>query len=183
MSLFPAYFGARKRADEDPAPVTEPENETRADIFNLIPPRASDKYERPDKPEKPATSEKIEAPEKVEGRNVHAVSAMDLSRLSIDNDDRLYWDGKPVEVRRRLMMSRPGGGRERHRVLHPGCGDRLGDPGHCDLERLGVPHRLDKPMRDSCPRRAGAEATPRHSGLTTATRSVAKQLASVRHRR
>jgi hypothetical protein len=102
MSLFPAYFGARKHADEDPAPATEPDNESRADIFNLIPPRASDKYKRPDKPEKSAASEKIEAPE---GRNVHAVSAMDLTRLSIDNDGRLYWDGKPVEVRRRLMMS------------------------------------------------------------------------------
>ncbi len=106
MSLFPAYFGARKRADEDPAPATEPDNESRADIFNLIPPRATDKYERPDKPEKSATPEKIETPEKVEGRNVHAVSAMDLTRLSIDSDGRLYWDGKPVEVRRRLMMSR-----------------------------------------------------------------------------
>ena len=31
---------------------------------------------------------------------------MDLTRLSIDNDGRLYWDGKPVEVRRRVMMSR-----------------------------------------------------------------------------
>ena len=106
MSLFPAYFGARKRADEDPAPVTEPQSESRADIFNLIPPRASDKYERPDKPEKPAALEKIETPEKVQGRNVHPVSAMDLTRLSIDNDGRLYWDGKPVEVRRRLMLSR-----------------------------------------------------------------------------
>ena len=30
----------------------------------------------------------------------------DLSRLSIDYDGRLYWDGKPVEVRRRISMSR-----------------------------------------------------------------------------
>ena len=30
----------------------------------------------------------------------------DLSRLSIDRDGRLYWDGKPVEVRRRISMSR-----------------------------------------------------------------------------
>jgi hypothetical protein len=30
----------------------------------------------------------------------------DLSRLSIDSDGRLYWDGKPVEVRRRISMSR-----------------------------------------------------------------------------
>jgi hypothetical protein len=104
MSLFPAYFGARKRANEDAAPAEpELENESRADVFNLIPPRASEKYERP---EKTATPEKIETPGKAEGRNVHSVNAMDLTRLSIDNDGRLYWDGKPVEVRRQLMMSR-----------------------------------------------------------------------------
>jgi len=111
MSLFPAYFGARKGSDEDsaPPPAPEPESESRADVFNLIPPRASDKYERLEKPAKPEKSEKlekVEAPETAEGRNVRAVNTMDLSRLSIDNDGRLYWDGKPVEVRRRLMMSR-----------------------------------------------------------------------------
>jgi hypothetical protein len=31
--------------------------------------------------------------------------AMDLSRLSIDNNGHLYWDGKPVEVRRRVALS------------------------------------------------------------------------------
>ena len=105
MSLFPAYFGARKRVNEDSAPATEPEseNESRADIFNLIPPRASEKYERP---AKAAVPEKIETLDKPDGHNVHAVNAMDLTRLSIDNDGRLYWDGKPVEVRRRLTMSR-----------------------------------------------------------------------------
>ncbi len=30
----------------------------------------------------------------------------DLSRLSIDHDGRLYWDGKPVETHHRLSMSR-----------------------------------------------------------------------------
>jgi hypothetical protein len=103
MSLFPAYFGPRKRADEDAAPASEPENESRADIFNLIPPTATEKYERPDKAAAPETAG---APEQPQGRNVHAVNAMDLTRLSIDNDGRLYWDGKPVEVRRQLMMSR-----------------------------------------------------------------------------
>ena len=44
-------------------------------------------------------------PEK-KGRNVHGLAAADLTRLSIDNDGRLYWDGKPVEVRRRIQMSR-----------------------------------------------------------------------------
>ncbi len=34
-------------------------------------------------------------------------AGMDLTRLSIDEDGRLYWDGKPVEVRRRVTMSRP----------------------------------------------------------------------------
>ena len=97
MSLFPAYFGARKPAPDDLMPPAPPEDESRADIFNLIPPEASEKYERPAKPETAV------APAVDSG---HAVGAMDLSRLSIDNDGRLYWDGKPVEVRRRLMMSR-----------------------------------------------------------------------------
>ena len=103
MRLLPAYFGARKRVDDDQAPPTEPGDQSRADIFNLIPPRASEKYERPEKPEK---TDKPDAPEKIEGRNVHAVNTMDLTRLSIDNDGRLYWNGKPVEVRRRITMSR-----------------------------------------------------------------------------
>ena len=106
MSLFPAYFGARKRPDEEPAPTSEPEDESRADVFNLIPPRASDKYERPKGLETPSKAEVIEPPAKAEGRNIHPATAMDLTRLSIDNDGRLYWDGKPVEVQRRLMMSR-----------------------------------------------------------------------------
>lgn len=100
MSLFPAYFG-RKRPDDVPAPPPEPEDETRADVFNLIPPSANDKYERP----KDAVPAVIEPPAP-QGRNVHTVNTMDLTRLSIDNDGRLYWDGKPVEVRRQLTMSR-----------------------------------------------------------------------------
>ena len=107
MSLFPAYFGARKRPDdEQPAPAAEPENESRAEIFNLIPPQATEKYERP-KDTKPATTEKPAGQsEKTEGRNIRPATAVDLSRLSIDEAGQLYWDGKPVEVRRRLMMSR-----------------------------------------------------------------------------
>lgn len=33
-------------------------------------------------------------------------TGLDLARLSIDDVGRLYWDGKPVEVRRRLTLSR-----------------------------------------------------------------------------
>ena len=133
MSLLPAFFGARKRADEDQAPVSEPETsrerEPRDDeAFSLVPPRASDDHgdridrldrldridrldrlAKSDRPERTEAAEKVhkpEKPKKVEGRNVRGLGVTDLSRLSIDNDGRLYWDGKPVEVRRRLMMSR-----------------------------------------------------------------------------
>src|SRR5262249_14965888 len=41
-----------------------------------------------------------------QGRNIHTIGISDLIRLSIDNDGRLYWDGRPVEVNRRIMMSR-----------------------------------------------------------------------------
>jgi hypothetical protein len=37
---------------------------------------------------------------------IHELSVRDLSRVSIDAGGRLYWDGKPVEVERRLTMSR-----------------------------------------------------------------------------
>lgn len=102
MRLFPAQFGARKR-DEDEAPP-EPEAESRNEVFRLIPPRAE--TVEPSGPLhnlEPPEAEPDPAPEI--GRNVHPVEAMDLTRLSIDKDGRLYWDGKPVEVRRRLLMS------------------------------------------------------------------------------
>jgi hypothetical protein len=55
----------------------------------------------------------VEPPAKPEGRNVHPATAVDLARLSIDDGGHLYWDGKPVEVQRRLKMSR-------HQVLGAG---------------------------------------------------------------
>ncbi len=102
MSLFPAYFGARKRTPDDPVPPAQPEDESSAEVFNLIPPEASEKYERPTPPGK---SELIAAPAAGSG-SVHVVSAADLSRLSVDGDGHLYWDGNPIEVTRRLTMSR-----------------------------------------------------------------------------
>jgi hypothetical protein len=111
MRLFPAHFGPRKRdEDEDIAPP-RPETEASADVFRLIPPRAErvEPSERLEPVEPPVSEPEPEpeppAPAPETGRNVRAVGAMDLTRLSIDNDGRLYWDGKPVEVRRRLMMS------------------------------------------------------------------------------
>jgi hypothetical protein len=131
MSLLPAYFGARRKREEedDLAPLREPDNDAREDVFNLIPPRAPDKPTRFEPAQFDSTqfdstkfestkfeSTQLDTPEPEApqdtpapaepSRNVHAIGAMDLSRMSIDNDGRLYWDGKPVEVRRRMMMSR-----------------------------------------------------------------------------
>ena len=104
MSLLPAFVNARLRK-ADPAPQTEtssdsPPPDSRASdlddkIFDLLPPG----------PEATAAPEPRPEPEP-QGRNIHPVDMTDLSRLSIDRDGRLYWDGKPVEVRRRIAMSR-----------------------------------------------------------------------------
>ena len=109
MSLLPGFIKARERQD-DSAPQTEAaaDSHTRDshigdshntelddNVFNLLPPESSE----------PAAPEPIPEPEP-QGRNRHPVDMTDLSRLSIDRDGRLYWDGKPVETHHRLSMSR-----------------------------------------------------------------------------
>jgi hypothetical protein len=106
MSLLLNIMNARKRWTEssqsdssagdsshaDSHPADSHESDSNDNVFNLIPPET-------DHAETPPSA----APT---GRNVHPVDMTDLSRLAIDNDGRLYWDGKPVEVHRRLLMSR-----------------------------------------------------------------------------
>ena len=80
-------------------------------MFNLIPPRANENSEPlapldPPAPPEPAIPELPEPEAKPIGRSPHPVEMTDLTRMSIDHDGRLYWDGKPVEVRRSLLMSR-----------------------------------------------------------------------------
>jgi hypothetical protein len=114
MSLLPGFIKARQRQD-DSAPQTDAvadsytaDSHTRDspigeshdaelddNVFNLLPPESSE----------PAAPEPIPEP-KPQGRNRHPVDMTDLSRLSIDGDGRLYWDGKPVETHHRLSMSR-----------------------------------------------------------------------------
>ncbi len=111
---MPAYFGRRRNTDDLAPPADEPEPSARDDVFDLIPPRANEntgshpRYEEPLPPSpmplEPYAPEPVEPPQPI-GRNRHPVDVTDLTRLSIDNDGRLYWDGKPVEVRRRLLMS------------------------------------------------------------------------------
>jgi len=114
MSLFPSFIRARQRQD-DSAPQTEAaadshtadshapdshighsrDTELDDNVFNLLPMESSE----------PAAPEPIPEPNP-QGRNRHPVDMTDLSRLSIDRDGRLYWDGKPVETHHRLSMSR-----------------------------------------------------------------------------
>jgi hypothetical protein len=108
MSLLSALFKARTRPD-DTAPKPEPAGDSPAadtparqaqdNVFELVPPEKTQEAVREPRPEP-------EPEPKKKGRNVHNLAVADLSRLSIDDDGRLYWDGKPVEVRRRIQMSR-----------------------------------------------------------------------------
>ena len=117
MSLLPGFTNARKRQD-DPAPQTDAaaDSHTRdshigdthnaaldENVFSLLPPESAE----PAAPEPVAEPNPEPKPEpKPQGRNRHPVDMTDLSRLSIDRDGRLYWDGKPVETHHRLSMSR-----------------------------------------------------------------------------
>ena len=101
----PAEAVADSRSD-DSHPNESQKHELEDNVFNLLPPEnapaasqdaRSAADDPPGKPDRP--------PEK-SSRNIHPLATADLSRLSIDNDGRLYWDGKPVEVRRRIQMSR-----------------------------------------------------------------------------
>jgi hypothetical protein len=106
MSLFPAFVSARKRQQEQaptPEPAAEeafaePSHDDDNDIFSLLPPQelATEQQEPGSEPPPP---EPI-------GRNLHPVDMTDLSRLSIDREGRLYWDGKAVETHHRFAMSR-----------------------------------------------------------------------------
>ncbi len=91
----------RKRKQEaQAAPAEPPPLELEEDdpdalpIFDLLPPQPAEATPQPE-PEPPPLA-----------HGVHPIGIHDLTRLAVDNDGRLYWDGKPVEVNRRLIMSR-----------------------------------------------------------------------------
>ena len=119
-SLLLAYFSARKRSF-DSAPSAEPKAElveTAARktyshnidwsdrVFGLLPPGLFGSIDATDNVERAESAAADKPSAAASGRNVHPIGTADLSRLSIDNDGRLYWDGKPVEVSRRILMSR-----------------------------------------------------------------------------
>ena len=106
MSLFPAFVSARKRQREQaptPEPAAEeafaePSHDDDNDIFSLLPPQEL-ATEHTEPGAEPPPPEPI-------GRNLHPVDMTDLSRLSIDREGRLYWDGRAVETHHRFAMSR-----------------------------------------------------------------------------
>lgn len=100
MSLLPAYISALRRKARL-ASTMEPEIDSHDRVFDLVPPRTSDTVTADENAEPDQRSEATAS-----SRSVHPVTMTDLTRLSIDNDGRLYWDGKPVEVRRSILMSR-----------------------------------------------------------------------------
>ena len=81
MTLLPANFAAPNRG-ADAASGNEPDSDARANV--RVPMAAS-------------STEGMQAG----GRNTGG----DLNRVSVGSDGRLYWDGKPVVVRRRLQLS------------------------------------------------------------------------------
>jgi len=86
----------------------EPGTDPHDRVFDLVPPQTSDPVtaDENSEPENSAKTNPRSEAAASSSRNVHPVTMTDLTRLSIDNDGRLYWDGKPVEVRRSILMSR-----------------------------------------------------------------------------
>ena len=82
MTLMPANFSAPRRGS-DTAFGQESDNEARASVTIPVSVLAR----------KPA------------GAGSSPVGVKDLSRLSVNDNGRLFWDGKPVVVRRRVQLS------------------------------------------------------------------------------
>lgn len=123
-----------RKALETPAPPQDESEAGAHDIFKLEPPSANDRYDpnallisapepasksqsvaaaKLDVTPEPAlaapalTVPTLAAPAPMVAQPAALKPSMDLSRLSIDTNGHLYWDGKPVEVRRRVSLS-PG---------------------------------------------------------------------------
>jgi hypothetical protein len=88
-----------------PAPQTESKSEVQA--ASAATSKAEPAPNAPDLTIPSRSASALATPASVAAEPAAPKPAMDLSRLSIDNSGHLYWDGKPVEVRRRVSLS-PG---------------------------------------------------------------------------
>ena len=117
MSRLSALFTARKRTEISPvaagkpdlsssAPIDSPPPDLEDNVFSLVPQDKSSAVSEGSglAARKPA-GDTDQAPSDKSNENVHPLANADLSRLAISDDGRLYWDGKPVEVRRSLVLS------------------------------------------------------------------------------
>ncbi len=87
MTLLPANFGASQR-ESDPAFENKRGGEKHAGAAAAAPVSAA-----------------VQKPENTPAVSRAAAGVKDLSRISVSEDGRLYWDGKPVVVRRRIKLS------------------------------------------------------------------------------
>lgn len=114
-----------RKALETSQPAREEPAADSHDIFSLEPPSANDRFDpkavlipapeaEPAPKIEPSSASVAAVAAALEPKLAPAVTppepashkpSMDLSRLSIDDNGHLYWDGKPVEVRRRVSMS------------------------------------------------------------------------------
>lgn len=133
MSRFTAIFAAPKRPAGPPvaaaatrSPASDSNDPLQVDpednVFSLMPPEkvaetsqeasqeaaketSQEISEDADSPAAKAAGDAGPAPSTKSRSTVHPLATADLSRLAIDEAGKLYWDGKPVEVRRRLSLS------------------------------------------------------------------------------
>ena len=112
MSLWPAFLKAKRTDDAAPTPepVTQPAPDAPADgpkdpVFDLVPPEPPAKEEPAAEDVKPVAAEEPSAPAAPERPDVHTIGITDSGRLAVDREGLLYWDGKPVELHRRITMS------------------------------------------------------------------------------
>lgn len=129
MSRFSALFTVPKRPTASPAAAAAtrlpssdandpPQGDPEDNIFSLMPPEkvaetsqeASQETSQEISKDADGPAEKVAgdagpAPSTKSRSTIHPLATADLSRLAIDEDGKLYWDGKPVEVRRRLSLS------------------------------------------------------------------------------
>jgi len=127
MSRFSTLFTVPKRPDAPPDAAASarspspdsgapPQGNLEDNVFSLVPPETAPEASQatPQETSKETPKDADSAAEKVDAdpapfrkssSHLHQLATADLTRLAIDEDGKLYWDGKPVEVRRRLSLS------------------------------------------------------------------------------
>lgn len=102
FNLVPPEKALEASLEPSQETVRETVQETSEDTFQAT---FEETPERVRSPAERVSDDADPTPSTGAGSHLHQLATADLSRLSVDNDGQLYWDGKPVEVRRRLSLS------------------------------------------------------------------------------